>query len=59
MNSASRGEVPIQIGQRLFGVYWKTQLTAIMKTFTNNYKIIKSGTNVQTNSKHKLQKFID
>lgn len=38
LNSTNRGQVPQQICDRLFGVYWKTQLTAIMKSFINSYK---------------------
>jgi hypothetical protein len=55
MNSSNRGEVPIQIAERIFGVYWKTQLTAIMKAFINHYKNNKYGANISQNQcKHKL-----
>lgn len=38
MLSSNRGEVPAAICERLLGIYWKTQLTAIMKAFMSSYK---------------------
>ena len=59
MDSSNLGEVPVYICDRLFGVFWKTQLTAIMKAFMGRYKTSKYSSNVQTSAKHKLEQFID
>ena len=57
MRAQSKGEIPIHIGEKLFGIYWKTQLTAILKTFLYNFKPKSNSISVQT--KHRFEGFID
>lgn len=58
MSSSNRGEVPAHICDRLYGIFWKTQLTAIMKAFMNSYRPGKSSP-MANNAKNKLENFID
>lgn len=37
MKSVNKGVIPVKIGDKIFGLYWKTQLTAILKTFIMNF----------------------
>lgn len=57
--SNNRGEVPLHICDRLYGIFWKTQLTAIMKSFMGCFRPAKNLGNFNNNPKNKLEKFID
>lgn len=59
MNVNSKGEVPTQTCERLYGVYWRTQLTTIMKSFITTFKPGKSPSSTTTTPKHKLEYFLD
>ena len=52
MKAQNKGEVPIYISEKLLGVFWKTQLTTIMKTFFSNYK--SSRSNIATRPKNRF-----
>ena len=54
MKAQNKGEVPLHISERLMGIFWKTQLSSILKTFLFCYK--PSNT---TKSKNRLEKFMD
>ena len=51
MKAQNKGEVPLQISEKLFGVFWKTQITAIMKTFVMGYKPSRSNSAVNQKNK--------
>lgn len=59
MISSNRGEVPLGICERLYGIFWKTQLTHIMKAFMGCYKAGRNIYSVQNSGKNKLERFID
>lgn len=57
MKAQNKGEVPLQVSERLMGVYWKSQITIILKTFFGSFKPTRS--NSASSPKNRFEIFID
>ena len=56
MRAVNKGEVPIPIIDKIFGLFWKSQLNTILKAFLVEFKPSK---NYSINPKNVFEKFID
>ena len=56
MRAVNKGEVPLPIIDKIFALYWKTQLTVIVKVFLTDFR---PGRNFTLNPKTVFEKFID
>lgn len=57
MKAQNKGEVPLNISEKIFGIFWKTQLTIILKSFLTNYRPSTSSSGAKP--KNRLEIFID
>lgn len=56
MRAVNKGEVPLLIIDKIFGLFWKSQLNTILKAFLSEFKPSKNFT---LNPKTVFEKFID